>query len=120
MLLIKCIISRDVDQCTTISTDNERVKATVHVLPGRLELRLVSESLLLGLRTGSTHMRNKWEGLMARLIQRVVASLRAGESKRRGCSSPQNEAGLLAFSSLCLLFRAVHIHDRVSSHSARK
>lgn len=49
----------------------------------------------MGLRTGSTHMRNRWDGLVARLIRRVVASLRAGQSKRRSYSSPENEAGVL-------------------------
>lgn len=50
---------------------------------GPLELRLAAEAMTLGLRSSSTNMRNKWAGFVARLTQRVVASLRAGRTRSR-------------------------------------
>lgn len=60
---------------------------------GEVELQLMSEALTLGLKSASTNMRNQWEGLLKRLMQRSIASLRAGVAKRKAFSEGSNEAG---------------------------
>ena len=44
---------------------------------GNMELQLAAEALSLGLRCGGSALRNKTVALLAKLIHRVVASMRA-------------------------------------------
>lgn len=51
--------------------------------PGRTELALLRQAIVLGLRCTSTSMRNKWTGLLPKLLRRILMSVHAALNRHR-------------------------------------
>ncbi|DBA69567.1 TPA: hypothetical protein ACH3X2_012764 [Trebouxia sp. C0005] len=52
-------------------------------LPGDVELGIIKQALVLGMRCTSTSMRNKWTGLLPKLLRRVLMSVHAALNRQR-------------------------------------
>ncbi|KAL0046958.1 hypothetical protein WJX82_002976, partial [Trebouxia sp. C0006] len=52
-------------------------------LPGDVELGIIKQALVLGMRCTSTSMRNKWTGLLTKLLRRVLMSVHAALNRQR-------------------------------------
>ncbi|DBB01023.1 TPA: hypothetical protein ACH3X1_000923 [Trebouxia sp. C0004] len=52
-------------------------------LPGDVELGIIKQALVLGMRCSSTSMRNKWSGLLPKLLLRVLMSVHAALNRQR-------------------------------------
>ena len=84
-------------------------------LVGNTELDLVKQAVVLGLRCTSTSMRNKWTGLLPKLLRRIFMSVHAALNRQRAAVSktgrgPHVEADLHASEDLQGL-TMVHSHQ---------
>jgi len=50
---------------------------------GDVELGIIKQALVLGMRCTSTSMRNKWTGLLPKLLRRVLMSVHAALNRQR-------------------------------------
>ncbi len=50
---------------------------------GDVELGIIQQALVLGMRCTSTSMRNKWTGLLPKLLRRVIMSVHAALNRQR-------------------------------------
>ena len=50
---------------------------------GDVELGIIKQALVLGMRCTSTSMRNKWTGLLTKLLRRVLMSVHAALNRQR-------------------------------------
>ena len=50
---------------------------------GTVELGMVRQAVVLGLRCTSSSMRNKWAGLLAKLLRRIFMSVHAALNRQR-------------------------------------
>ena len=50
---------------------------------GSTELALVRQAIVLGLRCSSSSMRNKWTGLLPKLLRRIFMSVHAALNRQR-------------------------------------
>ena len=57
------------------------------LLIGQVELGMVRQALVLGLRCTSSSMRNKWADLLAKLLRRILMSVHAVLVKQRAALS---------------------------------
>lgn len=54
---------------------------------GSTELGIIKQALVLGMRCTSTSMRNKWTGLLPKLLRRVLMSVHAALNRQRSAAS---------------------------------
>ena len=59
---------------------------SLEVDAGDVELRLVKQALVLGLRCTSSSMRNKWNGLLPKLLRRVLMSVHTCLNRQRAAT----------------------------------
>ena len=59
---------------------------------GKVELGMVKQALVLGLRCTSSSMRNKWAGLLTKLLRRVFMAVHAVLNRQRSARSKHRQA----------------------------
>lgn len=57
------------------------------LIAGSTELKLVEQAVVVGMRCTSTSMRNKWTGLLPKLLRRIFMSVHAALNRQRAAVS---------------------------------